>query len=146
MFADRSGLGSARRPDALAPSGVAATGTTPDIVPECLGATIPRLTGTPGRTVARGEEHTRRVTFGDGDLLIMISIDANLDGTVRLDGWLAPGQPCGVEVHSAAVIVDTKSDDAGRFVLHSVPQGLARLVVRGCGVRRRTVTTPIIEL
>jgi hypothetical protein len=91
-------------------------------------------------------ESTRRVTFSDGELTIMVNVEANRDGTVRLDGWLAPGCRYGVEMHYGASVVTTTSDEAGRFVLQSVPHGLARLVVRRHDSPERTVTTPIVEM
>src|SRR2546429_267847 len=39
---------------------------------------------------ARGKEQARTITFDSDSLTIMIRIDANQDGTVRVDGWLAP--------------------------------------------------------
>ena len=41
---------------------------------------------------ARGKEQARTITFDSDSLTIMIRIDANRDGTVRVDGWLAPPQ------------------------------------------------------
>jgi hypothetical protein len=41
---------------------------------------------------ARGAERSRTATFDSDSLTIMIRIDSNRDGTVRIDGWLAPAQ------------------------------------------------------
>ena len=43
-------------------------------------------------SAARGTEQSRTITFDSDSLTIMIRIDANGDGTVRVDGWLAPAQ------------------------------------------------------
>ena len=39
---------------------------------------------------ARGAEQSRTITFDSDSLTIMIRIEANQDGTMRVDGWLAP--------------------------------------------------------
>lgn len=111
-----------------------------------LDAEVLQLVETRQLAAARGAEHTRRVTFSDGDVTIMISVDANADGTVRVDGWLAPPAACPVELSVAAERVSTTCDADGRFALARVPRGLARLVVDQAGTRRRTVTTPTVEL
>src|ERR1700675_3960953 len=41
---------------------------------------------------ARGAEQSRTVTFDSTSLTIMIRIEENKNGTVRIDGWLAPPQ------------------------------------------------------
>jgi hypothetical protein len=80
--------------------------------------------------LARGApEESRTITFDSSSLTIMIRIDPNADGTVRLDGWLAPGQPCQVEIALADGPVTTDADADGRFAFPSVPRGTARLVV-----------------
>src|SRR5580704_753213 len=43
-------------------------------------------------------EESRTITFDSTELTIMIRIDANADGTVRVDGWLAPARACRIEV------------------------------------------------
>lgn len=81
--------------------------------------------------LARGAaEESRTITFDSSELTIMIRIDANSDGTARVDGWLAPPRLCRVEItqHDGAIAVD--ADDDGRFVFASVPRGTVRLVVR----------------
>ena len=47
---------------------------------------------------ARGTEQSRTITFDSDSLTIMIRIDANQDGTVRVDGWLAPPQRREIEM------------------------------------------------
>ena len=46
----------------------------------------------------RGAEQSRTITFDSDSLTIMIRIDANGDGTVRVDGWLAPPQRREIEM------------------------------------------------
>ena len=81
--------------------------------------------------LARGTpEESRTITFDSSSLTIMIRIDSNADGTVRVDGWLAPPHRCRVEISLADGPVTTDADADGRFAFLSVPRGTARLVVR----------------
>jgi len=81
--------------------------------------------------LARGApEESRTITFDSSSLTIMIRIDPNADGTVRVDGWLAPPRPCRVEVTMADGPITTDADADGRFAFLSVPRGTARIVVR----------------
>jgi hypothetical protein len=79
---------------------------------------------------ARGTEQSRIVTFDSDSLTIMIRIDANTDGTARVDGWLAPPHPRPVEMKLTDSSITVTADELGRFVFHSVPRGTARLIVR----------------
>jgi len=81
---------------------------------------------------ARGApEESRTITFDSASLTIMIRIDSNPDGTVRVDGWLAPPQICRVEITLGDDgLITTDADADGRFAFPSVPRGTARLVVR----------------
>ncbi|HEY0638481.1 MAG TPA: hypothetical protein VGD67_12605 [Pseudonocardiaceae bacterium] len=92
------------------------------------------------------DERTRRVTFSGSELTVMISIDAEQDGTVRVDGWLAPAGVFDVELRGADGIMGTRSDDGGRFALRHVPRGLATFLVRCAGGPLRNVVTPTVEL
>jgi len=97
----------------------------------------------------RGPEQTRTITFDSDSLTIMIRIDQNRDGTVRVDGWLAPPQPREIELKTTSGALDTASDEQGRFAFASVPQGTAQLVVRpaeGAGGSGRSVVTPALIL
>jgi hypothetical protein len=78
----------------------------------------------------RGEEQSRTITFDSESLTIMIRIDANEDGTVRVDGWLAPAQRREIEMRTGAELLAVASDDQGRFAFARVPRGTAQLVVR----------------
>jgi hypothetical protein len=109
-----------------------------------LAADDPQLAG------ARGAEHSRTITFDSDSLTIMIRIDQNDDGTVRIDGWLAPPQPREIEMQTAADTQTVLSDKQGRFAFASMPAGTARLVVKatdhGQGGSGRTVVTPPLIL
>ena len=112
---------------------------------------VARLAGEDQLTVAaRGAEQSRTITFDSDSLTIMIRIDANRDGTVRVDGWLAPPQRREIEMKTAADSLSVASDGQGRFSFARVPQGTAQLVVRpaepgptGAG---RSVVTPALIL
>jgi hypothetical protein len=95
---------------------------------------------------ARGTEQSRTITFDSETLTIMIRIDANKDGTVRVDGWLAPAQRREIEMKCAADPLSVISDEQGRFAFHRVPRGTAQLVVRPAGPEEtgRSVVTPAL--
>lgn len=95
---------------------------------------------------ARGTEESRTITFDSESLTIMIRIDANRDGTVRVDGWLAPPQPREIELKCAADPLEATSDEQGRFAFSRVPRGKAQLVVRPAGPQGagRSVVTPAL--
>ena len=99
---------------------------------------------------ARGTEQSRTVTFDSTSLTIMIRIDSNKNGTVRIDGWLAPPQHREIEMQAPAETVSVASDEQGRFAFADVPQGAARLVVRAVdhdpGGAGSAVVTPTVVL
>ncbi len=103
------------------------------------------------RAVAvRGAEQSRTITFDSDSLTIMIRIDANRDGTARVDGWLAPPQRREIEMKTAADSLNAISDEQGRFAFAQVPRGTAQLIVRptepGSGEAGRSVVTPALVL
>lgn len=99
---------------------------------------------------ARGPEQSRTITFDSDSLTIMIRIDANKDGTVRVDGWLAPPQRREIEMKSTADSLTVTSDEQGRFAFSRVLRGTAQIVVRPTGPRPggagRSVVTPALVL
>ena len=109
---------------------------------------VARLTAEDDRSVlaVRGAEQSRTITFDSTTLTIMIRIDANKDGTVRVDGWLAPAQRREIEMKCAANPLSVTSDDQGRFAFPRVPRGTAQLVVRPAGPEEtgRSVVTPAL--
>jgi hypothetical protein len=105
----------------------------------------PRLAG------ARGTEQSRTVTFDSASLSIIIRIEENKSGSVRIDGWLAPPQRREIEMQTSAETHRVSSDDQGRFAFGEVPRGAARLVVVGAAERDQsgrgpTVVTPALVL
>jgi hypothetical protein len=97
---------------------------------------------------ARGSEQARTITFDSDSLTIMIRIDANRDGTVRVDGWLAPPQRRQVEIKTTADPLTAASDAQGRFAFARVPRGTAQLIVHpaepASGDTRSVVTPALI--
>ena len=104
----------------------------------------------PRLVAARGAEQSRTITFDSDSLTIMIRIDPNRDGTVRIDGWLAPSQRREIEMRTTADTLRVSSDEQGRFAFASVPRGTARLAVRAAGQGQggsgRSVVTPALIL
>ena len=105
----------------------------------------PRLVG------ARGTEESRTVTFDSASLSIVIRIEENKNGSVRIDGWLAPPQPRDIEMQTSAETLSVASDEQGRFAFDEVPPGTARLVVVGAAARDQgngapSVVTPALVL
>ena len=99
---------------------------------------------------ARGAELSRTITFDSDSLTIMIRIDPNLDGTARVDGWLAPPQRREIEMKTSADSLTVASDEQGRFAFARVPRGTAQLVVRPEDSEQRetgrSVVTPALIL
>jgi hypothetical protein len=111
---------------------------------------VMRLTELVEPAASRGDEQSRLITFDSESLTIMVSVRQNPDGTIRVDGWLTPAGCHPIELRTpnggvATVELSTVSDEDGRFVLDTIPPGLAQLVVRPDGTTR-TVTTPAISL
>jgi hypothetical protein len=107
-------------------------------------------------------EAVRTITFTSESLTTMVTLTPQPDGTVRVDGWTAPGGrggvvPPGVNAAPGAGIRielllpdgprETHADDDGRFVFEDVPSGLAKFVVYvPRGEEFSTVLSPTIEL
>jgi hypothetical protein len=99
---------------------------------------------------ARAVEQARRVTFSSEHLTVMIAVQDLGDGTVRLDGWAAPGGSLRVELRTETGVRETVCDVAGRFVFDAVRSGKAQLtLLPGEGSDpdvRVPVVTPAIHL
>jgi hypothetical protein len=82
-----------------------------------------------GLVGARGAERSRTLTLDSASLSIIVRIEENRDGSVRIDGWLAPPRPREIELLTSAGTLNVASDGQGRFAFAEVPPGSARLVV-----------------
>lgn len=80
---------------------------------------------------ARGAERTRTITFDADSRAMMITVSDHQDGTVRIDGWLAPSAPLRVELRlpEPAPLRAVTADATGRFAFEGVPHGIAQLLV-----------------
>jgi hypothetical protein len=88
---------------------------------EGLDAEVARLSEQqPAGSGARGTERTRTITFDADSRAMMITVSDHQDGTVRIDGWLAPSAP----------LRAVTADAAGRFAFEGVPHGIAQLLVQ----------------
>jgi hypothetical protein len=98
----------------------------------------------------RGAEQSRTITFDSESLTVMIRVDANGDGTVRIDGWLAPPQRRNIEMKTTADPLRVSSDEQGRFAFTRVPRGTAQLIIRSAGPEKDeagpSVVTPALIL
>ena len=100
-----------------------------------------------GAGVRSATEAVRTITFTSESLTTMVTLTPQPDGTVRVDGWAAPGAGIRVELLLRDGPRETHADVDGRFVFEDVPSGLAKFVMhvpRGEGFS--TVLTPTIEL
>ena len=78
---------------------------------------------------ARGADQSRTVAFDSASLSIVVRIEENTNGSLRIDGWLAPPQPREIELQTSGETLNVPSDGQGRFAFAEVPPGPARLVV-----------------
>lgn len=93
-------------------------------------------------------ESIRTVTFTAESVTTMVTISPQTDGTVRVDGWVAPGAGLLVEVLLTDGARRTHTDEDGRFVLEDLPAGLAKFALHTTEAdgSPHTVVSPTIEL
>ena len=97
---------------------------------------------------ARAADQPRTLTFDCPALTVMVTVVAVPRDQRRLDGWLAPAGALVVDVRaggSDTVTHTVTADSTGRFVVESVPAGLAQLTVH-LARSGRTVVTPAVVL
>jgi hypothetical protein len=110
-------------------------------------ATLTQLDLANAGTRSTTTEAVRTITFTSDSLTTMVTLTPLPDGTVRVDGWAAPGAGVRVELLLADGPRNTYADDDGRFVFESVPSGLAKFALYVArDTEFSTVLSPAIEL
>lgn len=98
---------------------------------------------------ARGTstEAVRTITFTSESLTTMVTLTPQPGGTVRVDGWAAPGAGIRVEVLLPGGPRETRADEDGRFVFEGLPSGLAKFALHvETANGSSTVMSPTVEL
>ena len=110
-------------------------------------ATLTQLDLATAGTRSATTEAVRTITFTSDSVTTMVTLTPLGDGSVRVDGWAAPGAGILVELLLPDGPHDTYADDDGRFVFEGVPSGLAKFALYvPHGTELFTVLSPAIEL
>jgi hypothetical protein len=97
-----------------------------------------------GASGTRSVEHARRVTFASDNLTVMVVVNPQRDGSVRLDGWAAPGGRLHAELRVGDDTLTAECDESGRFVFDAVPAGPAQLVLHPTLDSDPSLTLPVV--
>lgn len=97
-----------------------------------------------GAAGTRAVEHARRVTFASDNLTVMLVVHPHHDGSVRLDGWAAPGGRLHAELRVGESTLDADCDESGRFVFDPVPAGPAQLILHPTADSDASLTLPVV--
>ncbi len=113
-----------------------------------LDAEVARLVDTElslsGAVGTRSVEHAKRITFSSDSLTVMISVQAQADHALRLDGWAAPGGRLRAELRTESATLHTECDETGRFVFESVPSGSVQLLFHPTKESDPVVALPVM--
>jgi hypothetical protein len=110
-------------------------------------ATLTQLDLATAGTRSATTEAVRTITFTSDSVTTMVTLTPLGDGSVRVDGWAAPGAGILVELLLPDGRRDTYADDDGRFVFEGVPSGLAKFALYvPHDTELFTVLSPAIEL
>jgi hypothetical protein len=110
-------------------------------------ATLTQLDLATAGTRSATTEAVRTITFTSDSVTTMVTLTPLGDGSVRVDGWAAPGAGILVELLLPDGPHNTYADDDGRFVFEGVPSGLAKFALHvPHGTELFTVLSPAIEL
>jgi len=115
---------------------------------------VARMTRVPLDALAvRSEQsvtRTETLTFSAERLTAMVTVSRGATGRLRLDGWIAPADPCRVQlrIQEDGVEHEQDVDPDGRFGFQDLPDGFAQLVFRSTagGDDPRMVVTPVFQL
>ena len=107
-------------------------------------ATLTQLDLAGARSAAM--ESVRTITFTSESMTTMVTITPDGEGSVRIDGWAAPGAGIRVEILLADGTRETSADDDGRFVFEQVPTGLVKFALHPADGESTTVVSPTMEL
>jgi hypothetical protein len=109
-------------------------------------ATLTQLDLASAGTRSAATESVRTITFTSESMTTMVTITPDGEGSVRVDGWAAPGAGIRVEILLADDTRETYADDDGRFVFEQVPIGLAKFALHPADGTSTTVVSPTMEL
>jgi len=97
-----------------------------------------------GASGTRSVEHARRVTFASDSLTVMVVVNPQRDGSVRLDGWAAPGGRLHAVLRVGDTTLTAECDGSGRFVFDAVPAGPAQLILHPTLESDPSLTLPVV--
>jgi hypothetical protein len=109
-------------------------------------ATLTQLDLAGAGTRGAATESVRTITFTSESMTTMVTITPDGEGSVRIDGWAAPGAGIRVEILLADGTRETRADDDGRFVFEQVPTGLVKFALHPADGESTTVVSPTMEL
>jgi hypothetical protein len=96
---------------------------------------------------SEGALEAQTVTFTSASFTTMVTITSTSAETVRIDGWVVPGNGVVVELRTVGETFSTEADDDGRFVFETVRRGMAQFVLRPPAAGGHApVLTPSVEL
>ena len=84
------------------------------------------------------------MTFASDNLTVMVVVNPQRDGKVRLDGWAAPGGRLHAELRVGDSTMTAECDESGRFVFDAVPAGPAQLVLHPTLDSDPSLTLPVV--
>jgi hypothetical protein len=109
-------------------------------------ATLTQLDLSSAGARSAATESVRTITFTSESMTTMVTVSPDDEGSVRIDGWAAPGAGIRVEILLSDGVRETYADADGRFVFESVPAGLAKFALYPADGGSTTVVSPSMEL
>jgi hypothetical protein len=117
-------------------------------------AEVARITREPQDALAvrsdpQAETRTETLTFSAERLTAMVTVTRGVDGTLRVDGWVAPETAVRVQLRMQDGPTLEAGDSSGRFVFEGLHEGFAQLTFHldeGDEGPAVTVVTPLFQL